>query len=490
MFSNKEKIIKKDVQDAEKLKNHNLTINFRDELGDFSSNINTAINDLRRNMTEYYFQSQGLMENSQVLYKSFADASSVFEDTNKKVRNFKEDMQSYANEISDLKTMFDKFENIINDSFKNIEDINKTVESIDTSVKSSLEVFAEMIELVEESFNIMNNVSEDMNSLKQDAESINNIINVVRSISYQTSLLSLNASIEAARTGEAGKGFAVVANEIGKLSTQTQESVKNIESTLTSMQEKTASMSDNIIERTEDLNKKMQKSKESIAPIYEIATEVEKANKSMESMVKGSDISYEFQNSMLKNSNKMMTKIEDIVKFSDDINDSFNLYEEKSATIYRSIKDNIEKVKKINDSIGGYSESVSLSEENIKNIEKATDTLKNIQDKSYYLIKENRNDANSKLRKIVSENPYITLISVLDTEGYITTTSIKEEGLNEFYDMDFSAREWFKKAMENETYVSSPYLSINTYSYAIAISLPIIDEKGDILGVIMCDAEI
>ncbi len=61
------------------------------------------------------------------------------------------------------------------------------------------------------------------------SEEITNITRVIGNIADETNLLSLNASIEAARAGDAGKGFAVVAMEIGKLAQTSVDSVRNID---------------------------------------------------------------------------------------------------------------------------------------------------------------------------------------------------------------------------------------------------------------------
>ena len=63
----------------------------------------------------------------------------------------------------------------------------------------------------------------------ESASKIREVTGLITEIAEETNLLSLNASIEAARAGDAGRGFAVVASQIQKLADQSSSSAKQIE---------------------------------------------------------------------------------------------------------------------------------------------------------------------------------------------------------------------------------------------------------------------
>lgn len=85
---------------------------------------------------------------------------------------------------------------------------------------------------------LTHNIYEHVKSLGEEAHNIYEVLELITCINKQTNLLSLNASIEAARAGNAGRSFAVVAEEVRKLSTQIEGCTKTIATRVHHIQEK------------------------------------------------------------------------------------------------------------------------------------------------------------------------------------------------------------------------------------------------------------
>ncbi|SDS27952.1 methyl-accepting chemotaxis protein [Pseudomonas asplenii] len=99
---------------------------------------------------------------------------------------------------------------------------------------------AEAITQIEHLEQEMQQCTEAMASLQQESDKIGGVLDVIKSVSLQTNLLALNATIEAARAGEAGRGFAVVADEVRCLAQHTQDSAEEIEALVAALQHDTA----------------------------------------------------------------------------------------------------------------------------------------------------------------------------------------------------------------------------------------------------------
>lgn len=103
-----------------------------------------------------------------------------------------------------------------------VEVNNRVTETVDTSENARA-----IGRIAQESASHMQEMTEAMERISQASNEIVTIVQEIEEIAAQTNLLSLNASIEAARAGDAGKGFSVVALEVGQLAKQSSSAVEH-----------------------------------------------------------------------------------------------------------------------------------------------------------------------------------------------------------------------------------------------------------------------
>ncbi len=180
------------------------------ELKATSDEIAAAADNLHKSINEVYSTTTELAQSSREVSMLSSDVSSA--------------VQESSASIEELNASVREIERIAKES---AELSAKTTETISEKGMLSIVDTTESMESIEESINGLRDSIEKLGAMSKDIEKI---LKVVKDITEQTGLLSLNAQILAVQAGEYGKGFSVVADEMKTLSDRTANSTREIAS--------------------------------------------------------------------------------------------------------------------------------------------------------------------------------------------------------------------------------------------------------------------
>ncbi len=182
----------------------------------------------------------------------------------------------------------------------------KASEVMNTNIgqlKSLEENIKETACTVDENASKANDLVEQLQHLSKQAQDSKSVLENIKDIADQTNLLALNAAIEAARAGEHGRGFAVVADEVRKLAEKTQNSLGEVNLTLSSITDSIMQIGKGIETNallTREITKNMDKTLVVIsdvsASIYSASSSVQEVASEVASVVKfNSDVLEEIE---------------------------------------------------------------------------------------------------------------------------------------------------------------------------------------------------
>ncbi|WP_099190849.1 methyl-accepting chemotaxis protein [Tepidibacter mesophilus] len=189
-----------------------------------------------------------------ILKKSIGNMLNNLREQTKEIMNVANVLAASVNEITvsltQVTTGAAQTSSAVSETTATVEEVKQTVyvssektKNVSNSAKKALEISkigSKATEDTLEGMNVINSqmqeIAESIIALSEQSQNISELIESVDTISEQSNILAVNASIEAAKAGEHGKGFSIVAQEIRNLSEQSKQGTKQIRNILRDIQ--------------------------------------------------------------------------------------------------------------------------------------------------------------------------------------------------------------------------------------------------------------
>jgi methyl-accepting chemotaxis protein len=221
-----------------------VSVKSKDELLDLANDINLTNSVLKNMISDIKDTATFLNKYSGNLNLFTDNLSAVSKDVSTSMNSVADSTQMQSNRLSDITDSVNVFSNDLNSINSKTHEIQSSSVMIKEIADLGSKQVNDLIIAMKEVQHSFETVNDKIGFLSGNIMQVNSITETINNIAKQTNLLSLNASIEAARAGSSGAGFVVVANEVKKLAEQTMTSSQSISSLIDEITKNTKIVTD------------------------------------------------------------------------------------------------------------------------------------------------------------------------------------------------------------------------------------------------------
>lgn len=215
-----------------RVENGDLTVSIglsgKNEIANLANSFNKMIKNIRELINNASRVGDMVLKDTNVISEVSKQSYSSAQQVSESIETISVGAQEQANEAQTSTEVMELLAERIGSVNENVKSVLEVAREIKITSKNAGEIVNVLNEKSNTTAKMSSRIKDDINKLNDKALQISKIVDLIDGISEQTSLLSLNASIEAARAGAAGKGFGVVAEEIKHLAEQTSEATNTI----------------------------------------------------------------------------------------------------------------------------------------------------------------------------------------------------------------------------------------------------------------------
>lgn len=242
----------------------------KDELGEMSRDLLHLEDNLKHIVADIQICAEEIEEAGLKLETMSGQSSQAADEISRAVEDISKGAVSQSEEIETasmhVNSMGEEITGIVSD-IHNLDEISANMKN--ASDESTL-IMNELSVSNERTVEAINNIDRQIRKTNESVQSIRSAVELISSIADETSLLSLNASIEAAHAGDQGRGFAVVASQIQGLADQSNTSAQNIQNIINQVlqeSENTVKIMDETLTIVNTQQEKLNQTKEKFANV-------------------------------------------------------------------------------------------------------------------------------------------------------------------------------------------------------------------------------